>query len=309
MESGRPYSRLLLRLERFNTLSADDRQRLANLPLKLVSYPAREVVSRGCSTSRCTLVLDGFLYSHKAALGSRRQITSFFVPGDVADLATLYLPAVDHSISTLGPAVLALVPHSVLKEAIDKSTSLSHSFWRETLIQAAIFQEWVVNLGRRDAFARLAHILCELTVRLQASGLARDLSFAMPWTQLHVADACGISNVHANRVIQEFRHLGILEWDSRRLTIHDWNAMTRLGDFNRPNLNKDSSLAGRTIPEVDPARCLLPRTNFLASSKQICTDRPEARIGTYASLRKRNEEPEATTHLSCTEQTRAQKQY
>jgi CRP-like cAMP-binding protein len=260
MESGRPYSRLLLRLKRFNTLSADDRQRIAKLPLKLVSYPAsREVVSHGNSTSRCTLVLDGFLYSHKAALGSRRQITSFFVPGDVADLATLYLPAVDHSISTLGPAVLALVPHSVLKEAIDKSTSLSQAFWRETLIQAAIFQEWVVNLGRRDAFARLAHVLCELTVRLQASGLARDLSFAVPWTQLHVADACGISNVHANRVIQEFRHLGILEWDSRRLTIHDWNALTRFGDFNddylqyRPNLNKDSSLGGRTIPGVDRA--------------------------------------------------------
>jgi CRP-like cAMP-binding protein len=107
--------------------------------------------------------------------------------------------------------VLALVPHSVLKEAIDKSTSLSQAFWRETLIQAAIFQEWVVNLGRRDAFARLAHILCELTVRLQASGLARDLSFAVPWTQLDVAAACGISNVHANRVIHEFRHLGILE--------------------------------------------------------------------------------------------------
>src|SRR3954451_876853 len=131
MDIGRPYSRLLFRLERRNRLSAVDRQRIIDLPLQLANYPAEcEIVSYGNSTSRCTLVLDGFLYSHKAALGSRRQITSFFVPGDVADLATLYLPAVDHSISTLGPAVLALVPHSVLKEAIDKSTSLSQAFWR-----------------------------------------------------------------------------------------------------------------------------------------------------------------------------------
>ena len=233
MESGRPYSRLLLRLERFDALRTPDRQRIIDLPLKLVNFPAdREVVSYGHPSPRCTLVLDGFLYSRKIVAGSRRQITSFFVPGDIVDLSTLYLPKVDHSIATLGPAVLAFVPHTALKEVVDGSPALARAFWRETLAQAAIFQEWVVNLGRRDAFARLAHIVCELTVRLQAMGLARDLSFAMPWTQTDVADACGISSVHANRVIQELRHLGLVEWDSKRVKIHDWNALVKLGDFN-----------------------------------------------------------------------------
>jgi hypothetical protein len=98
MESGRPYSRLLHRLERLNTLSAVDRQRIAELPLKLVNYPAgRDVVLQGYSPSRCTLVLDGFLCGHKPVSGSRRQITSFFVAGDIADLATLHLPAVNYS--------------------------------------------------------------------------------------------------------------------------------------------------------------------------------------------------------------------
>jgi CRP-like cAMP-binding protein len=256
METGRPYSRLLLRLERFNTLPADDRQRIVDLPLKLVNYPAdQDIVEYGYSTSRCTLVLDGFLYSHKLVAGSRRQITSFFVPGDVADLPTLYLPRVDHSITTLGPAVLAFVPHIALKDVLDKSPALAQAFWRETLMQAAIFQEWVVNLGRRDAFARLAHILCELTLRLQAMGLARDLSFSMPWTQMDVADACGISNVHANRVIQELRHLGLVQWDSRRVTIRDWSALVRLGDFNddylqyRPATKREPPLSGQGVSE------------------------------------------------------------
>src|SRR5215216_1984991 len=251
METGRPFSRLLSRLERFNTLSAIDRQRIVDLPLKLVNYPAdREIVSRGYSISRCTLVLDGFLYSHKPGAGSRRQITSFFVPGDIVDLPTLFLPNVDHTIATLGPVVLAFVPHAALKEVLDESSALAQAFWRETLMQAANFQEWVVNLGRRDAFARLAHIVCELTVRLQAMGLARDLSFAMPWTQTDVADACGISSVHANRVIQEFRHLGLVEWDSKRVKIHDWDALVRLGDFNadylqyRAATTKEPPLAG-----------------------------------------------------------------
>src|SRR3954470_21581770 len=218
MDTGRPYSRLLSRVERLNTLSPADCRRIAELPLKVVNYSAdREIVSYGYSTSRCTLVLDGFLYSHKPVAGSRRQITSFFVPGEVVDLPTLYLPRVDHTIATLGPAVLAFVPHAALKEVLDGSSTLAQAFWRETLMQAAIFQEWVVNLGRRDALARLAHIACELTVRIRSVGVtrsklrvvcvgvrrARDFSFAIPWPHMDFADPCGISTVHANRVIQE----------------------------------------------------------------------------------------------------------
>jgi CRP-like cAMP-binding protein len=232
METGRPYSRLLARFERFNALLPDDRLRVTTLPLKLINFPAGfDIVSHGQTSSRCNLLLDGFLYSHKI-VGSRRQITSFHVPGDMADLSTVYLPRVDHTITTLGPAVLAFVPHAALREVLDQSPRLAQAFWRETLVQGCILQEWVVNLGRRDASARLAHIICELVTRLQAVGLARDLSFSMPWTQTDVADACGISSVHANRVIQEFRHLGLVEWESRRLKIRDWNTLVRLADFS-----------------------------------------------------------------------------
>ena len=266
MDIGRPYSRLLFRLERRNRLSAVDRQRIIDLPLQLANYPAEcEIVSYGYSTSRCTLVLDGFLYSHKPAAGSRRQITSFFVPGDVVDLPTLYLPKVDHTVATLGSAVLAFVPHAALKSVLDESSALAQAFWRETLMQAAIFQEWVVNLGRRDAFARLAHIVCELTVRLQSVGLARDFSFSMPWTQMDVADACGISNVHSNRVIQELRHLELVEWNSRRLKIRNWSALVRLAGFNDDYLHydaitrNDAASAEQDVPESS-ARMSIPST-------------------------------------------------
>jgi CRP-like cAMP-binding protein len=256
METGLPYSRLLLRLERFGVISNADRQRIADLPLKLVNYPGdREVVSYGYGSSRCTLVLDGFLYSHKIVAGTRRQITSFFISGDFVDLATLYLPKINHSVSTLGHAVLAFVPHTALQKALDVSPALSQALWHETLMQSAIFQEWVVNLGRRDAFARLAHILCELTVRLQAIGLARGLSFAIPWTQVDVADACGISSVHANRIIQELRHRGLVEWDSKRVKIRDWEALARLGDFSddylqyRAATTTEAARPGISVPE------------------------------------------------------------
>jgi hypothetical protein len=142
------------------------------------------------------LVLGGFLYSHKDAAKSRRQITSFFVPGDIADLPAFYLPKV----TTISKRLVQQWSPSC-RTHHSRRSQLEQVLWREALMQAAIYQEWIVNLGRRDAIA---------------VGLARDLSFSMPWTQMDVADASGISNVHANRVIQELRQLGLVEWDSKQ---------------------------------------------------------------------------------------------
>src|SRR3954468_3648632 len=182
MESGRPCSRLLHRLEQFNDLSGEDRQRIAELPLTVINVGSNHQVARpGDIPSRCTLVLGGFLCSSKLVNGTRRQITSFFVPGDIPDLHALQMPSFDHGLSALGPAVVAFLPHSAFSRVLDASPGLARAFWRESLIQAAIYREWVVNLGRREAIARVAHVVCELTLRLQAVELARDFCFSMPW--------------------------------------------------------------------------------------------------------------------------------
>jgi CRP-like cAMP-binding protein len=255
MEIGRPYSRLLHRLERSNVLSPQDRQRIAELPLTVANFAANQEIShRGDTPSRCTLVLGGFLCSHKVANGSRRQITSLLVPGDIADLQTLYLSKVDHSLSALGPAVVAFLPHSAIRDMLERSPPLAQAFWRETFVEAAIFREWLTNLGRRDAIARVAHVVCELTVRLQTVDLARNLCFSIPWTQTDLADACGISSVHANRVVQELRRLGLVEWDSKQVAIRDWSSLIRLGDFfddylQLPPAPKESPQFGKKQPE------------------------------------------------------------
>jgi CRP-like cAMP-binding protein len=233
MEIGRPYSRLLYRLERFNALSSEDRRRIAELPLTVANFSAnQEVARRGDTSLRSTLVLSGFLYGHKPVGNSRRQITSLVVPGDIADLSRLHLPSLDHSLSALGPAVVAFFPHTVLKYMLDRSPRLTQAFWREAFIEAAILREWVANLGRREALARVAHIVCELAVRLQAVDLAHNFCFSMPWTQIDLADACGISGVHANRVVQELRRLGLVDWDSKQVKILDWEALVKTGDFS-----------------------------------------------------------------------------
>jgi CRP-like cAMP-binding protein len=243
MEIGRPYSRLLHRLERFNALCSDDRQYVAELPLTVANFAAsQEVARRGDMPSRCTLVLSGFLYGHKALDNSRRQITSLLVPGDIADLNTLHLSTLDHSISALGPAVVAFLPHTPLKYMLDRSPHLARAFWREAFLEAAILREWVVNLGRREALAKVAHLVCELAVRLQAVDLGRNLCFSVPWTQMDLADACGISAVHANRVVQELRRLGLVDWDCRQVKIRDWDALVKVGDFSDDYLQMQTAV-------------------------------------------------------------------
>src|SRR4051794_36569122 len=259
MEIGRPYSRLLQRLDRLGSLSAHDRQLIAELPLTVANFSGNEEVARhGDAPSRCTLVLGGFLYGHKRVNGSRRQITSFFVPGDIADLHTLHLAPMDHSLSTLGPAVVAFMPHTAFRDMLARSPQLADAFWRDTFIRLAISREWVTNLGRRDAIARVAHVVCELAVRLQAVDLARNLCFSIPWTQTDLANSCGITSVHANRVVQELRRLGLVDWDSKQVRIRDWNALAKLGDFSDDYLQlpaavKDKPLLGQKVASTsDP---------------------------------------------------------
>jgi CRP-like cAMP-binding protein len=257
MEIGRPYSRLLNRLERSTALSPQDRQGIAELPLRVTYFSAnQELVQEGTASARCTLVLNGFLYSHKLAKGSKRQITSFLVPGDLADLQSLFLPNLDCSFSALGPAVVAFLPHASLKELLDKSPKLTAAFWRETFIEAAIFREWLTSLGRRDAIARIAHVFCELATRLQAVQLARNLCFSIPWTQTDVADACGISTVHANRVVQELRRRALVDWDSKQVRIRNWEALAEIADFSgaylqlRPAMKEALPLRDKTPEHV-----------------------------------------------------------
>ncbi|ACI93845.1 cyclic nucleotide-binding protein [Afipia carboxidovorans OM5] len=243
MEAGRPYTRLLRRLDSIVSLAESDRYAITRLPMTVKNCAnGQDVAREGDISTQCILVLDGYLFRHKLANGSQRQIMSFHVPGDIPDLQTLHLPKLDHTVTALGGTVIAFIPHAAFKDMLEGSPRLTHVFWRESLVDAAIFREWVIN-GRRDAISRVAHMICELMVRLQAVGLARDMAFTIPWTQSDVADAAGISTVHTNRVIQELRRLGLLEWDSRLIQIRNWEGLATLGDFSDDYLHLRKSEA------------------------------------------------------------------
>jgi DNA-binding transcriptional regulator LsrR (DeoR family) len=69
-------------------------------------------------------------------------------------------------------------------------------------------------------------------MRLQAVDLAHDMCFSIPWTQSDLADVCGISSVHANRVVQGLRRLGVVDWGPKYVRIRDWERLVKVGDFS-----------------------------------------------------------------------------
>ena len=77
----------------------------------------------------------------------------------------------DHSLGTIVPSKVAFIPHETVRAFVAAHPRIGDMFWRDTLIDAAIFREWMVNIGRREAYGRIAHLLCELFVRLRAVGL------------------------------------------------------------------------------------------------------------------------------------------
>jgi len=204
------------------------------------------------------LLLDGFLYRHKIANGSTRQITSFYVPGDIPDLHSLHLSPMDHNLASLGPSVVAFIPHSYFHEVLPRSQQLTHALWRETLVDAAVFREWVVNIGAREAIARVAHVLCEINLRLRAVGLVRDSTFSFPCRQTDMADACGITAVHTNRVVQELRAKALLNGRARPSAFCARTSLQRLVIFPPTTSTSVESRGGEARAPLRPKRRALP---------------------------------------------------
>lgn len=235
---------LIRKLEVLGALTDEERRVLECLHLCPRPVLAdRDLVQEGERTSQCLLLVQGFACRYKASQDGTRQIVSFHVPGDFVDLNSLLLGKMDHSIATVTPVQVAPIPHATILGWTRPHPRLVHLLWRDTLIDAASFREWVVNVGRRTAYQRTAHLLCELTTRLRAVGLARGDICDLPISQVKLADALGLSPVHTNRMLQQLRGKGLIEWGGGSLVVRDWEELKRAGEFDPTYLHQLAAAA------------------------------------------------------------------
>jgi CRP-like cAMP-binding protein len=234
-------SRLLRKLERRDVLSDEEKQVLAGAVARVKEIRMDEdLVRDGDRPTESTLLLEGIAARYKLLRNGRRQITALHISGDFVDLHSFLLKTMDHGVVALTRCRVGLVPHSTLREITETHLHLGRLLWLSTLIDAAIHREWLVAMGRRPALNQLAHLVCELFLRLQAVGLAQDMSFELPLTQAELGDVLGLSTVHVNRVIQQLRTDGLVTWSEKRIVLEDWTRLQEVAEFDPTFLNLDN---------------------------------------------------------------------
>ena len=226
-------SALLRKLESIETLSDEVRAAILALNGSVKTLVRGEdLVREGDTPAECTVVLSGLLCRHTHLRNGGRQIMSFHIPGDMPDLHSLFIKRMDHNLGAVAATRIMTIPHEVMRKALRAHPRLNDLLWRETLIDAAIFRQWMVRIGRRDAVKRLAHLLCEIMTRMQAVGLGEADVCNLPMTQTDLGDALGLSNVHVNRSLQELRKRGLVDFQRSSLRIASSEGLKELADFD-----------------------------------------------------------------------------
>ncbi len=204
---------LIRKLNSIFTLTDDERRALEGLPMQVaVLKENQDIVREGDSPSRCCLLLSGFACTYKVTGEGRRQIMAFNIAGDVPDLQSLHLKVLDNSVGTITPCRVGFIPHEALHDICARHPPI-------------------------------AHLLCEMLVRLKAVSLAEDHSCDLPITQAEYGDALGLSTVHVNRVFQALRADGLIETRGTQVNIPDWERLRQAGEFDPAYLHLEQAAA------------------------------------------------------------------
>jgi CRP-like cAMP-binding protein len=232
---------LKLKLEAFTRLSTEDRAQIDQITRKSVREiaPRRDLIREGDNPRSMFIVLSGWACRYKALPDGRRQIVSFFVAGDMCDLNIFILKEMDHNIAAISKLRVAEVQRDEFERLMINHPRVTQALFWDELVTVAIQREWTLNLGQRTAYERIAHLLCEMFMRLKTVGLTDGNSCDWPLTQVDIADATGLTPVHVNRTLQELRRCGLIELQSRRLVIPDLAALKDAALFNDNYLHLD----------------------------------------------------------------------
>ena len=194
--------------------------------------PQSSILNQGDVPTTAHVLLEGHTYRYRLLADGRRQITAVLVPGDVCDLEAVMRGRADYSVNALTHCVLGEIPAGRVTDPTTLDPEMIRAVWRRLLRDEAISREWLVNMGRRHALEKVAHLLCEFQVRLEAIGLAPADKFDMSFTQAELADILGMSTVHINRTLQKLRKAELIELSGGKLSILNRPVLEMVAGFD-----------------------------------------------------------------------------
>jgi CRP-like cAMP-binding protein len=222
-----------MKLRARDEISAEEEQAIRDCVAEVRDYPVDAVVIRaGEELQVSLLLLEGLIARAHQLSEGERQITELHVPGDFADIHGFTLKRLDHDVVAMSRCKVAIVPHDRLTKLTEVHPHLTRVYWFGTNLDAAIHRAWEVSLGRRRASPRMAHLFCELHLRLGVVGLADDSGFNLPLTQDELADCLGLTAVHVNRTLKELRERELVEFRSGKVMISNLAGLRELAEFD-----------------------------------------------------------------------------
>lgn len=238
-----PYSPVLTpmldKLKQRSSLAAGDSEAILALPHWLGKIGAGSyLVREGARSDSCCLLLSGVACRSKATGSGARQILALHLRGDFVDLQNALLGQADHNVQALTHAEVAFIPREAILELQDTCPAAARALWLDVLVDASISREWLLNVGKRNALQRVAHLLCELAMRQEAAGICKRSVFECPMTQEQIGDATGLTGVHVNRTFKAMRADGLISMFGRTITIADWSKLQAAGDFSSAYLHQ-----------------------------------------------------------------------
>jgi CRP-like cAMP-binding protein len=228
-----PISLFLKRLLLRSALTAEEQGAICSLTGREDRVGAHlDIVRPGEMVDSACLVAKGLVARYDQMADGRRQITSFYIAGDMCDLHSVVAPKASWSITAVSPSVIVRIRHERLRDLCIRYPAIAMAFWRDGTVDASIFAKWVGNLGRKDAKARIAHVMCEMGLRMEAAGLGTRTAYDLPMTQEQLGEATALTPVHVNRTLQIIRGMELLRFGSGRVEIPDWEALADLAEFD-----------------------------------------------------------------------------
>jgi CRP-like cAMP-binding protein len=232
-------NRFVQKLKGFAELTPTDVEALEQAtahPRKLP--PKHDLIREGDRPGPVFVMLEGWAFRYKILPNGTRQVMAFLMPGDCCDLHIGLLAEMDHSIQTVSPARVATVPRSDMDRLMSEHTAIARAMYVNQLADEGILRAWIVSMGRRTSLERVAHLMCELYVRVHAIEPYDNTTIALPLSQIVLADALGMTPVHINRVLRELRLVGAMQLRRGSLQILDPSKLAQIAGFDENYLHR-----------------------------------------------------------------------
>lgn len=224
---------LVRKLSRYAPLSSAEEGAIRGLPSAVRAFDkGEEIIREGASPKESVLMLEGLSFRYRELANGTRQIIALHIPGDFVDLHSFVLRPIDHSVAAASATRIGRVPHRDIAGLLERHPRLAQPLMWDLALDAATYREWMVGLGRRTAYERIAHLFCELYYRMKMAGLLRGQSYDLPLSQPELGDVCGLSTVHVNRSLQALREDGLLTLEKGLLTIPHVGKLSQAAGFD-----------------------------------------------------------------------------